>query len=85
MYLPIGVESVVDFISAISELSIISKESTLFHVVVEACNGLRSLIIWDYSLSVWGILIATIRHPMRRTGRLASCQVTIPGLINIFI
>jgi len=53
VYLPIGVESVVDFISAISELSIISKESTLFHVVVEACNGLRSLIIWD-TLSPYG-------------------------------
>jgi len=35
-----------------------------------------------------GILIATIRRPMRRTGRLASCQVTIPGrggLINIYL
>jgi len=35
------------------------------------CNGLRNTIIWDYSLSVWGILMASICGPMRRTGRLA--------------
>jgi len=46
--------------------------------------GYAVLIIWDYSLSVRGILIATIRRPIRRTGRLASCQVTIPGLILSF-
>jgi len=48
----------------------------------EYCNGSRSLTIWDYSLSIRGILMVTIRRPIKGTGRLASCQVTIPGLID---
>jgi len=49
------------------------------------CNGLHSLIIWDYSLSVREIPIATLCRPVIRTGRLASCKVTIPGLINNYL
>jgi len=49
------------------------------------CNGTRNLIIWGYSRSVRGILIATIRRPMRRTGKLASYDVTVPVLINIYL
>jgi len=49
------------------------------------CNGLRSLIIGDYYLSVRGILIATVCRPIKRTGRLASCKVTIPGLIDNYL
>jgi len=52
------------------------REIFLFGVI---SNGLRSLVIWDYSLSVRGILIATVCRPIRRTGRLASCKVTIRG------
>jgi len=51
------------------------------------------IVIWDtqsnnmvsFSLFVRGILIATIRHSMRRTGKLASCDATIPGFINIYL
>jgi len=49
------------------------------------CNGTRNLIIWCYTLCVRGILIATIRRPMRRTGRIASCNVTVPKFINIYL
>jgi len=46
VYLSIGVESVVDFSSAISELSIISKGSTLCLVIVEAdCVGRQHLMV----------------------------------------
>jgi len=46
VYLLIGVESVVDFSSAISELSIISKGLTLCHVIVEAdCVGRQHLMV----------------------------------------
>jgi len=38
-----------------------------------------------FPYSLCGILIATIRRPMRRTGRLASCNVTVPGFINIYL
>jgi len=30
----------------------------------------------------WRILMASNCGPTRRTGKLASCKVTIPGLIN---
>jgi len=46
------------------------------------CNGLRSIIMWNHLLSVWGILKTTLYHPMGRPGKRASCQVTIPGLTN---
>jgi len=32
-----------------------------------------------------GILIVIVCRPIRRTGRLASCKVTIPGLIDNYL
>jgi len=44
--------------------------------------GLQNTIMWNCLLSVWGILKAIIGYPIRRTGRRASCQVTVPGLTS---
>jgi len=48
VHLSIGVESAVDFSSAISELIIVSKGSSLCHVIVEAnsiCPDQQHLIV----------------------------------------
>jgi len=57
--------------------------------VRDGVMGLHNTIIWNYLLSVSGhgvafsgILKATIYYPMRRTGRRASDQVTVPALAS---
>jgi len=56
--------------------------SLTFIATVRYCNGLRSIIIWDHLLSIWGILKTILYRSIGRTGRGASCQVTIPGLTS---
>jgi len=42
--------------------------------------GLCSIIMGLSSLRYLGILMTTFYYPIRKTGRQASCQVTVPGL-----